>query len=108
MTVLKNLSFLEKATLILAGALLFCLCPLPYSFYTVIRLAVSVIAGCWSYTFYRNHKMPLAIISGAIVILFQPLFKIVMDRTTWNILDVLLAIVLVILVYAQNRQTVKD
>lgn len=105
---INSLSFLDKATLLLAVALLLCLFPLPYGFYTIIRLAVSIIAGCWAYHFYKNSKVPLAIIAGAIVILFQPLIKIVLDRTTWNTLDVILAILLVLLVFTQNRQPIKD
>lgn len=105
---LKNLSFLDKATLVLAVGLLLCLLPLPYGFYTVVRLAVAVIAGCWAYQFYKSGKMPLAIIAGAVAILFQPLIKIVLDITTWNLLDVLLAIALVILIISKNRQTLKD
>ena len=105
---LKNLSFLDKATLVLAGVLLICLLSLPYGFYTVVRLAVAVVAGCWAYQFYKSGKMPLAITAGAVAILFQPLIKIVLDRTTWNLLDVLLAIALVILIISKNRQTVKD
>lgn len=104
----SSLSVLEKASLALAIALLLCLFPLPYGFYTIIRLAVSIIAGCWAYQFYRVRRTPLAIIAGAVAILFQPLIKIVLDRATWNIVDVILAIVLVWLVVAQNRQPVKD
>lgn len=105
---LKNLSFLDKASLVIAVALLLCLCPLPYGFYTVIRLAVSVIGVCWAYKFFEANKTPLGIIAVGVVILFQPLIKIVLDRTTWNILDVILAVGLVVLVLKQNRQIVKD
>lgn len=105
---LNSFSFLEKATLVLAVALLLCLFPLPYGFYTIIRLAVSIMAGCWAYQFYKNNKIPLTIISGAIVILFQPLIKIVLDRTTWNILDIILAVLLFTLVLFQRKQIVKN
>lgn len=94
----NSLTFLEKASLILAVALLLCLCPMPYGFYTVIRLATAVIACCWAYQFYEAKKTSLAIIAGAIAILFQPLIKIVFDRTTWNILDVLLVVAIVFLI----------
>lgn len=95
---LSKLSFLEKSSLVLVIALLLCLCPMPYGFYTVIRLATAIIACCWAYQFYEAKKTPLAIIAGAIAILFQPLIKIVLDRTTWNIIDILLAIAIVFLI----------
>lgn len=99
---IKSLSFLDKATLVLAIALLLCLFPLPYGFYTVIRLGGAVIAGCWAYIFYKNNKTPCAIIAGAVVILFQPLIKIALDRTTWNIIDVILAIFIFLLVFSRK------
>lgn len=90
----KKLSALEKSSLILAVALLLCLLPLPYGFYTIIRFATAIIAGCWAYKFFNAGKMTPAVISCAIVLLFQPFFKIVLDRTTWNVVDVILAIVI--------------
>ena len=99
----RRLSILEIASVILAVALLLCLCPMPYGFYNVIRLATAVIACCWSYQFYKAKKTPLAIIAGAITILFQPLIKIVLDRTTWNILDILLAIAIIVLVFIKRK-----
>lgn len=105
---LNSFSFLEKATLVLVVSLLLCLFPLPYGFYTVIRLTVSIIAGCWAYRFYKNNKTHLAIIAAGIVILFQPIIKVVLDRTTWNILDLLLAICFAILVLCKNKVVVKE
>lgn len=98
----NSLSSLDKATLVLAVALLLCLCPLPYGFYTIIRLATAIIAGCWAYQFYKSNKTAYAVIAGAIVILFQPLIKIVLDRTTWNVLDIVLACTILILVFGKN------
>lgn len=102
-TLFRSLSFLEKVSVILAGALLICLCPMPYGFYTVIRLAVAIIACCWAYQFYETKNTPLTIIAVAIAILFQPLIKIVLDRTTWNILDILLVIGIFVLVFMKRK-----
>lgn len=95
---LSKLSFLEKSSLVLVIALLLCLCPMPYGVYTVIRLGTAVIACCWAYQLYEAKKTSLAVIAIAIAILFQPLIKIVLDRTIWNILDILLAIAIVFLI----------
>lgn len=93
-----HLSVLDKASLILSIALIMCLLPFPYGFYTIIRLATAVIALCWTYRFYHRRKVALAIISGAIALLFQPFYKIALDRLTWNIVDVVLAVVIIYLV----------
>lgn len=99
---LKELSTLEKSSLILAGALLMCLLPLPYGSYTIIRLATAIIAGCWAYKFFQKGQTINAVISCAIVFLFQPFFKIVLDRLTWNLVDVIVAVVIVCLVFRKK------
>lgn len=104
----KGLGNLDKISLVMAAILVGCLLPMPYGFYTMVRLAMAIVAGCWGYRFYKCNKMTSAIVAGTIVILFQPLIKIALDRITWNILDVTLAVTLFVLVLNQKRQTVKD
>ena len=99
---------MEKASGILGVALILCLLPLPYGFYTLIRFAVAIVAGCWAYQFYKADKKPLAIIAGAVAVLFQPLIKVVLDRTTWNVLDVALAVTLFILIFPKNKQPIEN
>lgn len=96
---IAHLSTLGKASLIFAIVLILCLLPLPYGFYTIIRLATAVVAGCWAYRFYNCHKTSFAITAGAIALLFQPFLKITLDRLTWNIIDVILAGLIVLIVY---------
>ena len=93
----KGLTSLDWASLVLAVALLVCLLPLPYGFYTVIRLAVAIVVGCWAYQFYEAKRIVLAIIAFGVVLIFQPFLKVVLDRLTWNILDVILAMCLIVL-----------
>lgn len=97
-----QLSTLEKVSLILAIALIVSLLPLPYGFYSLLRLATTVIAGCWAYRFYRLHKISLSITAGAIALLFQPFFKITLDRFTWNIVDVILACIIFFFIMRHN------
>ena len=99
----RKLATLEKSSLILALALLLCLLSLPYVFYTIIRLATAIIAGCWAYKFFSNGKTAYAIIACSIVLLFQPFLKITLDRLTWNIIDVILAGLIVFIVLKRNN-----
>lgn len=103
--IISTLTTLEKASLILAIALIACLLPLPYGFYTIIRLATAVIAGCWAYSFYDQRKTSLAITSGAIALLFQPFLKITLDRLTWNLIDIILAGIIVLIVFKKKQTT---
>ena len=88
-----------KIGLGLAVALLICLLPMPYGYYTLVRFAAMIILGCMAYGFYKEEKQTLCIIAGSLALLFQPLVKITLDRMTWNIVDVLFAIALVVLWY---------
>lgn len=83
----------------LAIALMLCLFPMPYGYYTLVRFASMIIFGCMAYGFYKEKKMPLCIIAGSLALLFQPFVKIVLGRAMWNIVDVIVAIGLVILWY---------
>ena len=101
---LRNLSVLDKASGILAIALIVCLLPMPYGFYSLVRLATAVVACCWGYRFLKGGKTPLAVIAFAIAVLFQPLIKIVLDRITWNVIDVVLAVSIFALILFRRRR----
>ena len=101
----QNTSILNIASLVLAVGLLLCLCHMPYGFYSVIRLSTAIVACCWAYQFYKASNTPLTVIAIAVAILFQPLIKIVLDRSTWHTIDIILAIALLILVMKPNGKS---
>ena len=92
-----------KIGLGLAIALVLCLFPMPYGYYTLVRFASMIIFGCMAYGFYKEEKMPFCIIAGSLALLFQPFVKIVLGRAMWNIVDIIVAIALVLLWY-KNRK----
>ena len=100
----QKLSTLEIASLVLAVALLLCLCPMPYGFYTIVRLATAVIGVCWAVKFYNEQSISKAVGAGAIAILFQPLIKIALDRLTWNIVDVVVAGLIIFVVLSNKKR----
>ena len=102
----SRLTGLERISMVMVAVLLLCLAPLPYGFYTVVRLAVAIVAACWAYKFFNSGQRALGIVACGVVLLFQPLLKITMDRVTWNVLDVILAIALLILVFGKNFKIV--
>ena len=94
---------LYKIGLGLAVALFICLFPMPYGYYALVRFAAMIILGCMAYGFYKEGKQTLCIVAGSLALLFQPLIKITLDRITWNVVDVLLAIALVALWYKDEK-----
>ena len=62
-----------------------------------------IIFGCMAYVFHKEGKMPLYIIAASLAILFQPFVKIVLDKTTWNVVDVVVALFLVLQWYKHKK-----
>ena len=83
----------------LAVALIVCLFPMPYGYYTLVRFVAMIIFGCMAFSFYKNENISLCVIASSLSLLFQPFFKIVLGRTMWNVIDVIVAIALVALWY---------
>ena len=95
-------NLLYRIGLGLAIALIVCLFPMPYGYYTLVRFVAMILFGCMAFNFYKEERKPLCVIAGSIALLFQPFFKIVLGRTLWNVVDVIVAILLVILWFVEN------
>lgn len=95
-------NLLYKIGLGLAIALIVCLFSMPYGYYTLVRFVAMIIFGCMAFNFYTNEKIPLSIVAGSLALLFQPFFKIALGRVMWNVVDVVVAILLVFLWYMEN------
>lgn len=97
---MKGFSFL------LATLLLLCLAPMPYGYYILIRYVSMVVFGFMAYRYVKENKVALAVTFGALALLFQPFFKIALGRTMWNIVDVLVAILLIVIwIKEKNTET---
>ena len=83
--------------LILAAMMLLCLAPMPYGYFQLVRFVAMVVFAVMAYQYYEQKKMPLSIVFGALSLLFQPFVKIALGRTIWNIVDVFVAALLIIL-----------
>jgi len=90
---------LIKIGLILAIGLLICLLPMPYGYYTLIRFASMIVFICMAVSFYKGKNIPLCILACSLALLFQPFIKVILGRTMWNIVDVIVAIALFLLWY---------
>ena len=88
-----------KQNLQIAGAILLLLCifPMPYGFFTIVRLAMTIISGYLAYNYFLQNKKELAITFSIVAILFQPFIKFALGREVWLVVDVVIAIFLLIL-----------
>ena len=90
--------------LILSAILLLCLAPMPYGYYIFVRFVSMVAFGLTAYRYYTQRKVALTITFASLALLFQPFIKVALGRTMWNIVDVIVAVLLVVL-WVKERKT---
>lgn len=88
--------------------LLLCLAPMPYGYYSFIRVSALVVFGVLAYKYYNEKKEMLAWTFGFLAVLFQPFAKVALGRVVWNIVDVIVAIGLLILFFYERRKSTND
>ena len=88
----------------IAGAiiLLLSILPLPYGFYTIVKVAMMIISGYLAYRYYSQRKEELAITFLVICILFQPFVNFALGRQVWLIVDIVVAILLLLLAFRRK------
>lgn len=77
--------------IVLAILLLMCLMSMPYGFFQLVRFLAMVGFGILAWKAHERNNEREMIIFLALAILFQPLFKIALGRTLWNVVDVVVA-----------------
>ncbi len=99
---------MKNVYLILAAMLLLCLAPMPYGYYSFIRVSTLVVFGVLAYKYYNEKKEMLAWSFGFLAVLFQPFAKVALGRVVWNIVDVIVAIGLLILFFYERKKSTND
>ena len=95
---------MKALKIIIVVLLLLCLAPMPYGYFQLVRFVAMVAFAIMAYEYYEKEKMPLAITFGALALLFQPIMKVVLGRTMWNIVDVIVAVLLIGLYIKEFRK----
>ena len=90
---------------VLSVLLFLCLLDMPYGYYELMRFAAMVGFGVLAYQSYQQKKEAEVIIYCALAMLFQPLFKIALGRTLWNIVDVLVGVCLILSIWIKPKKT---
>lgn len=94
-----RLNTTQKIQLAGASLLLLCILPLPYGFYTIVRIVTTIISAYLAYGYYTQHQKGLAITFSIVAVLFQPFIKFTLDREIWLIVDILVGGFLLALVF---------
>ncbi len=69
----------------------------------LVRFVAMVVFGLMAYQYYTRQKPIASVIFGVLALLFQPIYKIALGRVTWNVIDVLVAALLIGLFVLERR-----
>ena len=89
--------------IIITVMLLLCLTDMPYGYYNLVRFTATASFVYLSYSSFKSSEEGKGFFYGSLVLLFQPFFKIALGRTLWNVVDVLVAIVLIYFIIIELR-----
>lgn len=86
---------MEKLIKIILAILFFmCLIDFPYAFYQLVRFIALIGFGVLAFKAFEKNNQTEMIIYIVLALLFQPLLKVSLGRTLWNIVDVTVALYL--------------
>jgi hypothetical protein len=87
-----TLSDLKIPYIIITALSLIALAPMPYGYYTLLKIAVTGCAGATAYLKYKNSDRSLLLWACVIVaILFNPIIPIHLSREIWMALNIAVA-----------------
>jgi len=90
--------------LVVSLLLLICLLDMPYGYYQLVRYVAATSFIILGLTIKESStKSVQKTIFISLAILFQPLLKVALGRSLWNIVDVIVAIGLIISVFYLYR-----
>lgn len=96
---------MKKIQYILVFALLLCLLPMPYAYFILVRCFATIIFVIMSYKNYQQKNSMLFLFWMIVAVLFQPIMKIALGRVVWNIIDVIIAVLLLFILWKQKMQS---
>lgn len=98
---------MKAVQVILILALLLCLFPMPYGYFILVRYLATFVFAIMAYQYYKQQNKATTCLWVCLVLLFQPFFKIALGREIWNVVDIVVAIILIIILW-KERTTSND
>lgn len=69
--------------------------PLPYGYYTLLRISAFMVFGLLAYDAYTKGGKALPWLLGFMALVFNPLIKVHFPKEVWAVVDVISAVILV-------------
>lgn len=96
---------IEKVLKIILATLFFvCLAKMPYGYFQFIRFIALIGFAYLSFKNFEEWNKLISYVFAALAILFQPLLKIDLGRSIWNIVDVIVGVGLIISLFLNPRK----
>ena len=89
--------------IVLAILFFICLLDMPYGYFQLVRFISMVAFAVLAYKANEEGQKTETIVYVCLAILFQPLLKIDLGRTLWNIVDVIVGIALIASIFVKRR-----
>ncbi|MBA4314675.1 MAG: hypothetical protein C0422_05010 [Alcaligenaceae bacterium] len=83
-------------TYLCAGMLFLGAVPLPYGYYTLLRLVACITFAWAAYVALENKHSFLPWAYGALALVFNPIFKVSFEKDIWIFIDVASAVFLLL------------
>ena len=77
---------------------------MPYGYFQAVRFGGMLGFGLLAFFSFQQHRNIEVIIYIALAILFQPLIKIALGRTGWNVVDVIVSIGLILSLFIKTKK----
>lgn len=81
----------------MAALLFIAVLPMPYGYYTLVRLASTVFFGYLSYCFFSRKQAVLGSVCLLSALLFQPLVKVGLGKEIWSVVDAIAGVFVIFL-----------
>lgn len=88
----------------LACLFILCLLKMPYGFYQLVRFLAFAGFCFLAYEAKEQNNKSMSFVFIGLAVLFQPFFKIALGRELWNLIDVILAVILLASVFTKRNQ----
>lgn len=80
----------------------------PYGYYQFLRWFVAPLAAYLAFRFQATRRFERAWMWGVVAVFFNPVFPIALVRSTWNAIDLLVAVLFIGLGGVTNAQPTPD
>lgn len=80
---------------------------MPYGYFILVRYLSTIVFLLMTYNYYHQKKNKLYYFWIVMAVLFQPILKIALGRIVWNIIDVIIAVLLLLVLWKQNNEIKK-